>query len=101
MLPLAGTQYSSSPVPVQGPPGRLKKKKRSAKKMALISGSLAQWRKEKKRKRKEKEKRKRKKLERKRKRKEEKKKRKERKCGRSPLNAVGQRRKLGRWARAA
>ncbi len=31
---------------------------------------------------------------------EEKKKRKERKCGRSPLS-VGQRRKLGRWARAA
>jgi hypothetical protein len=36
----------------------------------------------------------------KKKRKEEKKKRKERKCGRSPLS-VGQRRKLGRWARAA
>jgi hypothetical protein len=46
-------------------------------------------------KRKEKEKEKKKK-----KRKEEKKKRKERKCGRSPLS-VGQRRKLGRWARAA
>jgi hypothetical protein len=49
---------------------------------------LPQWRKEKKKKRKRKRKRK------------EKKKRKERKCGRSPLS-VGQRRKLGRWARAA
>jgi hypothetical protein len=50
--------------------------------------------KEKKKKRKEKEK------ERGRERGREKKKGKERKCGRSPLS-VGQRRKLGRWARAA
>ncbi len=57
-------------------------------------------------KRKEKEKKKKNKIKRKRKekekekREEEKKKREERKCGRSPLS-VGQRRKLGRWARAA
>jgi hypothetical protein len=54
---------------------------------------LPQWRKEK-------EKEKEKKRKEKEKRREEEKKRKERKCGRSPLS-VGQRRKLGGWARAA